>query len=341
MHPPFPHGHLQPGPGAPQPKRRRMRTVAFAALAVVVAVAITAGGVFAGLRLADPDTEAEPARDAPGVVRLYLDALASGAAETALNLGYRQSAGSKALLTATVLRRQLEKAPITQIKVDSTAFVGEYGKTYVRASAKFGEVHSEAEIPMRQVNGTWKLENSFIDADSHAGTNAKSIFAILRILGEPAPSSGKFQVFPGFVSIESMTPNVAVSEQPKLFLDGLIHSSVTFTPAVALTDVGRTAVNNAVSAYISKWTNDPYRSGFDYQSKDIVPTSVRTTGPTVVDWTQTNFKIQTLFLVPVIAAGTVPVSATTRSGAPYSGSLRVQVGGSVDLSKDPPEFLGN
>lgn len=341
MHPPAPHGHPHFGAAAPEPKRDKTRTVLIAGLAVVVAIAIVAGGVFAGLRLAGRDSDEAPPRDAPAVVRLYLDALASGAAETALGLGYRQPGGSKTLLTSTVLRKQLEKAPITDIKVASTSFVGEYGKTYVRASAKFGEVLSEADIPMRQVNGSWKLENSFVDADSHSGSNARSIVAILRILGEPASSSGKFQVFPGFVAIESMTQNVSVTEQPTLFLDGLVISSVSFTPAVALTDVGRTAVNDAIAAYVSKWTNDPYRSGYDYQSKDIVPTSVRTTGPTVVDWTQTNFKIESLFLVPVIASGTVPVSATTRSGAPYTGSLRVQVGGSVDLSKNPPEFIGN
>ncbi|RDB47718.1 hypothetical protein [Tsukamurella tyrosinosolvens] len=341
MHPSSPNQYPGLGAPSPGPRRGRKKHLLVIGIAIVAAIAVVAGGVFAGLRLASPDSEQEPPRDAPRVVRLYLDALAAGAAETALGLGYRQSGGSKTLLTSAVLRRQLAQAPITDIKVASTSFVGEYGKTYVRASAKFGGVLSEADIPMRQVNGTWKLENSFVDADSYSGSNAKSIFAILRILGESASSSGKFQVFPGFVTIESMTPNVAVTEQPKLFLNGLVTSSVQYTPAVALTDVGRTAVNNAVAAYIATWTNDPYRSGFDYQSKDLVPTSVRTTGPAVVDWTQTNFKIETLYLVHVIAAGTVPVSATTRSGAPYAGSLRVQVGGSVDLSKNPPEFLGS
>ncbi|WP_133298507.1 hypothetical protein [Tsukamurella pulmonis] len=341
MHPQPPYGHNGFGTSSGGPNGKRTKTLVLAVLAFVVAVVIVAGGVFAGLRLANGNDGDEPPRDAPAVVRFYLDALASGAADTALSLGYRQSGGSKSLLTSQVLKKQLAEAPITEIKVDSTSFVGEYGKTYVRASAKFGGVKSEADIPMRQVNGEWKLENSFIDADSHSGANPRSIYAILRILGEPASSSGKFQVFPGFVSIESMTPYVSVTEQPTMLLNGLVNTSVSFKPSVALTDTGRTAVSDAVATYVSKWTNDPYRSGYDYQSKDLVPTSVRTTGPVVLDWARTNFKIESLYLVPVVAAGTVPVSATTRSGAPYTGSVQVTVGGSVDLSKNPPEFLGN
>jgi len=145
----------------PPPKNRRRLVLAVVAACVVLAVVLVV--VIVASSRGDGGFSGGGASTPQDAAKGYLEALAHGDAAAAL--AYGQSVpGSKDLLTADVLARQLKAAPITDVKVlDDGSPVGDDARVHV--SAKFGSQVSDTKLTMRKTNGTWKLVDPAVKLD--------------------------------------------------------------------------------------------------------------------------------------------------------------------------------
>jgi hypothetical protein len=238
---------LRAGPGygrTPAPRRRRRAAVIVGGLVAVAAVAVAA--VLVINRSSVPDGP----RSASEAVRLYVEALARGDADGALALANDKPADTS-LLTDEILRRQLAKAPISDIKILSSP-----NESSVHVSAKFGDQISDTTIAVTPPapGQPWKLDHAAV-AIKTAGAAAPALAASISLFGVPVPKSGVAYVFPGWQDLGTTNPYVTVKSilaQPVL-LNGLVTvGSMNLLPKFTITDTGKAATTAAITAALTQ-----------------------------------------------------------------------------------------
>ncbi len=342
-YPPAPPGPQAPGagwpgapgmaPGAPYgppPQRSRKGLIiglSVGAVVLLVVVAVVLVMAFSGGGKGSTGGEA---------MTNYLEALAAGDAEKALSYGVDQP-GSTELLTDEILKKQIEKMPITDITIlndDTKDFAG-MGRVHV--SAKFGEKVSDETISLKKSDKDWKLEQAAIKLEPSTSSNndaQKTLTLFGKEIGDKT-----FYVFPGWLDIGSNNPNLKVTSDP-LLLNGLSYSSFyKLNIEFDVSDQGRQAVNDGIKAALEKCTKThelspsgcPQRISRSEAAENTVNWGMPDLSPIETDlFSEYNLTLR--------FSGEVdwPLSAKKRDGSDVTGTVTTYISGTADLSTSPP-----
>ena len=185
---------------------------------------------------------------AADAVKGYLEALARGDAEAALSYSDKDPASD--FLTDDVLKKQIAKWPITNIRIlnaDSTdAATGR-----VHASATFGTTISEARMRLTRKNSRWYLDAAAIMLPQNPSPDESD--KTLAVFGKPFGQTRQY-VFPGWVDIASSNPYVDATANPKtqsLLLNRLMAREHYLQADFAI-DNGEKAVIDATVAALAQ-----------------------------------------------------------------------------------------
>ncbi|MBU8809530.1 hypothetical protein KL953_11550 [Mycolicibacterium goodii] len=361
---PFPGGafhnpqnaHSQDGPtsfGAPAfelptfnsaPPKKRRRLFGIVAGAVVGVVVLVVGIVmFTGDSGSD-------AKTASGAVEGYLKALAKGDAEKALSFGINEPP-DKTYLTDEVLRKQLDKMPITDIKI-----VGEDANS-VHFLANFGDQPVDQELSVKQGgDGLFKVQYTTYSLN-FGKDEAKGSTALLdsfSIFGEPLPESGIAYLFPGAIEVTTSNPYLKLDYRRDAYLPSWIPFLEPEEDAdfeLAITEEGKKAADKAIMDAMIECAKSTSPGppncpqGEAYVGRNLVEGSAHWTAPTNTD--KIRLSIEPAFLGGGLDGhatvnGAVDFKLTARGVDPSydmtDETVRVEVGGYVDFTKNPPTY---
>lgn len=311
--------------------------VAVAAATVVAAAAIITAVVY---RSGDEDL-VPPAE----VVAAYLRALAAGDADAALALG--AATPRSTLLTDDVLKRQLEKLPITDVHVDGEQATPATNaeRVYVKASASFGGTRSEGLIQVVRTSTSWKLASAFLNARTGAPRNNTHgmAFDTLTVFGQPA-TDGLVAMFPGALSVSTTTPFLDVTQPTPILLDRLRWGEQLneLNIVFSLNDAGKQATAAAVNAWLTACMTPgtPPAGPCDKIDQSLtmggmaLAGSARLTGPITLGQFTTTFD-QSLQVAAIVNSANVPFVAQRPDGSTIAGNYGAFTT-PVDLGENPP-----
>jgi len=268
-------------------------------------------------------------------VKGYLEALAKGDAEAALAYSDDQPA-SKEFLTDDVLKQQIAKWPITNIRIlsddDGT---GGLGMAQVHVAANFGEKTSDATIQVKKNNGRWRLDSAALKLQPSPGAASQAAARTLTLFGKPINDNTVY-VFPGWVEVGSTNPYLDVKAQP-LLLDTLSSYTPWIQADFTLNDKGNKAVIDAITAAYASC-----QQSHQLAPPPPCPASISNSDGSLTDGT-VNWGVADLSQVKVMGFDpyrlqmrffgqvTIPITAPGTSG-----SLTPWANGTADLSKVPP-----
>lgn len=252
-------GYGQPAPTnpygqPPTPGRKSRKPLVIAA--VIVLVLAVAGGVgwkFFGSSGSGPGN----AGSAADAVKGYLEALARGDANGALAYSNDQPA-SKDFVTDDILKKQIAKWPITNIRIlndESTPLNSVTGFSRVHVAVNFGDKTSDTTLTAKKQDGRWGLSHATVKLDTTAGVGSQELPNTLTMFGKPL--NGKtIYVFPGFLDVASSNTNIAVTTKP-ILLDGLATggTSAYLAATYEVSDAAKAAILNGVKAVTDTCTN--------------------------------------------------------------------------------------
>ncbi|QRY48254.1 DUF4878 domain-containing protein [Mycolicibacterium boenickei] len=348
---PFPGGgpafgspSFQP-PSYRAPAKNRRKLFGIIAGAVVVVVAVVVGiVVFVGDSGSDATT-------ASGAVKGYLKALAKGDAEKALSFGINEPP-DKTFLTDEVLKKQIEKMPITDVRI-----VGEDGNT-VHVLANFGDQALDEEIPVKQSSdGLFKVEyptySLNFGKDKSKGSSA--VLESVSIFGTPLPASGIAYLFPGAIEVTSANPYIDL----KYRRDAYLLSGTSYKEPeeradfeLNVSEEGTKAADKAILDAMTECAksnslappNCP-QGGAYFSRSLLVDGTARWTPPTNTDKVKLRMGAQVLGdgldgHADVSGAVDFQLSAqgTDPSFSVTNENVRIELRGYVDLTKNPPTY---
>jgi hypothetical protein len=318
-----------PPPFGPPPPRNRkpliiMLSVGGAAVLVtliVVAVVSASGSGGSG--------------SAGDAVKGYLQALSRGDAKAALSYSSDQPA-SQELLTDEILKKQVAKWPITDIKILNDD--GGYGFGRVHVSARFGNQVSDETIPVKKSGKKWKLEHAAVKLDPSIGAVNNKAMKTLTVFGKRVASSPLY-VFPGWVDLGSDNPSLKVDAKRPFLLNDLMSGNTYFTDVeFALSDKGSSAISSAISSALRECTDSSQLSPPNCPQrvfKAELVDGTATWGTPNINGLET--RLDPYRLTAMISGEVVfPLKAETRSGDTWKGTYTLYMSGDADLSQDPP-----
>lgn len=274
-------------------------------------------------------------KSSPGeAVKGYLEALAKGDAATALSYSNDEPA-SKDLLTDEILQKQIDKWPITDIRILNDD--GGYGLGRVHVSAKFGDQTSDETISVKKSGKTWKLEHAAIKLGAHLSVNDEAE-KTLTVFGNSISDSPAY-VFPGWVDIGSDNPNLKVELKKPLLLNQVgLSGEAYLTPEFSISDKGNRAITSAIRSELDKCTSSTSLSPRDCPQRvykyELVDGTAAWGPPDI-----SGLKIEASgYNLEARINGQVvfPLTARTRSGDTWNGTVTSSVFGKADLKQDPP-----
>lgn len=315
-------------PGAPRNRKPLIIGLSVGAavlvIVVIVVIALSSGGGGKG--------------NAGDAVKGYLEALARGDAQSALTYSTDQPA-SKDFLTDDVLKRQIARWPITDIKILDDNSAHSFGYAQVHVSAKFGDNTSDVTMSIKKSGKDWKLDHSAIKVDTlNAGLDQAAV-KTATFFGRPVGSAPAY-IFPGWVDVGSTNSNLAVAPKKPFLLDNLTVSGSYFNDLdFKLSDKGLSATASAISAALAACTQsnllrpvDCPQHAYDYDLADGTavwgPPDVGGVKITVFD----PYRLEANFAGQV----TFPLTAKTRSGDTKTSVVNAFVSGTADESQTPP-----
>lgn len=352
--PPFPGA--APGfdaPGAPPyqlptyhstPPKNRRKLFGIVAGAVVAVVVLIAGiVVFVGESSSD-------AKTASGAVEGYLKALAKGDAEKALSFGINEPP-DKTYLTDEVLRKQLDKMPITDIEI-----LGEDSNS-VHFLANFGDQPVDQEIAVKQGgDGLFKVQypTYSLNFGKDKAQGSTALLNSFDIFGKPLPESGIAYLFPGAIEVTTSNPYLTLDYRR----DSYVPSGIAFLEPeedadfeLSISEEGEKAADKAIlDAMIecAKSTSPgppDCPQGAAYIGRNLVEGSARWTAPTNTN--KVRLSIEPSFLGGGLnghatVSGAVDFTLTAQGIDPMydmrDETVRVEMSGYVDFTKNPPTY---
>jgi hypothetical protein len=280
------------------------------------------------------------------VVAAYLHALAAGDADAALALG-AATPPSTTLLTSEVLKRQLEKLPITDVHVDGEQATPatNANRVFVKAAASFGGKRSDGLIEVVRTSSSWKLASAFLNAHTGAPRNSLHRMAsdTLTVFDHPV-TDGLVTVFPGALSVSTTTPFLDVTQPPPILLDRLRWGDEPneLNVVFSVNDAGKRATVAAVTAWLTACMTPgtPPAGPCDKIDQSLtmggmaLAGSARLSGPISLGQVTTTFD-QSLRVVAAINSATVPFLAQRPDGGSVAGNFGAFTT-PVDLGQNPP-----
>lgn len=325
------------------PSSKRGRRILLGSGAAAVVIAVVAGTVIAvggggGEYSGGTDTASE-------AVTAYLEALQRGDAETALSLG-REQPPDTSMLTDAILKKQMEKFPITDVKVLGDIPTAD-GGALVHVIAKFGGVDSDESIKLEkppQGEG-WKLKTAAMAVEFKLENTNPALAKDITVWGEPVPKSRKAYVFPGAVEFGSSNPAIEVGNSPAVgatdpSLYEVAYMSDAIYPDFKVSDHGRQMVKDELKKALDECADstslEPPKCPNKAARSDFVPDSAKWTAPEDVDNFTINFMDAKTGEVTIIGNAEFGVSVRTRSGETESGTFLTTIYGNADMTKVPP-----
>jgi hypothetical protein len=269
-----------------------------------------------------------------------MDALARGDAKAALELGASEPANGD-LLTEDILKKQIALAPIRDVQIMEETPHEEGDGVAVKVAARIGDQRTEGQINVAPVDGAWKLNSAFVDAEpSGVIDNEWSIGHVLRIFDKPLDETGIFYAFPGALEVHTTSPYIDVNKPAPLGLDlgNIFPQHPEFD--ISLNDRGRPAAEQAMRAWITKCyspgpKNPPCAklTGFE---PEYDSTTIQLTAP--LDLSGLKYEYNGGFFY-VMVTGAVPnVNFTVRQnsdGQTVPLIVDLTIANRIDMSKDP------
>ena len=335
----------QTPPSGPPKNRKPLIITATATVAVLAVIAVVV--VFLMSNGKD-GVSFNPNGSPTEVAKAYLEALARGDAQSALDLSATQPASTE-LLTNDILKLQLEKLPITEIEVLGEERKPEDDKrtSAVKVAAKLGGQRTEGKLDMVVVDNEWKLSAGFVDAtiEKPALTLKKETVDSLRVFGKPLLSTGHFYVFPGYLQMSASTPYLTINDMPPTTFDdaSAMGQPTEAEPKYSMTDAGRKAAVDAIQAWAVKCFNPGDNKGDCEHAhnpswvNDYDIATMRVTGP--IDLTDASVRLGDDASGPTVYTSHVRIPVTiAKKGGELADvdSITVSDRLQVNLGVDPP-----
>ncbi|ORX08494.1 DUF4878 domain-containing protein [Mycolicibacillus trivialis] len=327
--PGYPPAGAAPWQGGPPPSRNRKPLfIGLAITGVVVLVAAVIAVVTLG---GGGGKDGTPGEALTG----YLEALSRGDAEAALSYGLDQP-GSTDLLTDEILKKQIEKMPISDIQILSDDAASFISMASVHVRVKFGDKVSDETIQMERSDKQWKLKQAAIKIEPPTRTRDTPM-ETLTLFGKPVDSAA--YVFPGWLDLASTNKNLKVDSEPML-LNGFSYASFSsLNVEFDLSDQGRQGVMTAIKAAITECNksralsppNCPQRVSRSEAAENTVEWGMPDLSPLKLDsFSQYDMSVR--------FDGTVdwPLKAKKRDGGDVTGTVSTTIYGKADVSTSPP-----
>lgn len=331
-----------PPTGAPIPPKSRKRL--FLALAAVIIVGAVG---FVGYRINSGDgiagigaTQNLSAKD---TVQQYLQALADGDAAKALSFGSSQPASTD-LLTNDVLAKQNARMPVTNIRVLDEDTTGEsIGISRVHVAVNFGPSVDDSQLSLKKNgDGVWKLDNAAIKLSAPLGSDSIKAMQSLTVFGKKL-DSGPLYVFPGFVQVGSSNDYLDVTAEP-LGLKDLGAYGAYLDAKVTLNDDGRQAVSDQLTDAFANCERSRALDPPGCPTK-VSPYDAADAIDGTVTWGKADLsgvKIGDLspydMTVYLTGKATMSLSFQTTDGGTKQGTVNAYIGGSADMTTNPPRL---
>lgn len=339
--PPPPPGWGPPGtpergpqfPVQPRTGRRHRKallvTVGAGVAVIVVIVIVGAFTLFGG-------GGGSGASSPSAAVKGYLEALARGDAEAALSDGADQPA-SKELLTDDILKKQVEKMPISNVRIlgDNASDASGMGQVHVTVS--FGDQSSDSTLAVKKADGRWKLDAAAVRLDFTRFTATNQAMETLTAFGKPVGKSVAY-VFPGWIDWGSSNKNISAKGKPVLLESLASSAGAAVLPTLSVSEAGRADIIAAVKQRLDTCA----------QSKSLMPEQCpqKMFMPGIVDgtvaWQPPDANNAEIRFIPLKMSALVTMQTTfgftaqTRDGSSVTGSAPAILIGEADLSQSPP-----
>jgi hypothetical protein len=340
---PYPPG---PGGGWQPPKSRKPFYVTIGAAAAVLVVVGVIIAVLVSTRGGGGEPGVPPG-GATDVAKAYLEALSRGDAKTALSYG-ASAPESTDLLTDEVLKKQLDKAAITDIEIlgEDNPPGADQKNTAVRVAAKLGGKRTESKLAMVHVDGGWKLSSAAVNVGTLAGNVDVSPDRTLLIFGKPIDKSGHFYVFPGYFELTTSTPYLVVNQPGPTTFDQL-NGGMFLELKWSMPDSAKPAIEDAVRAYLTKcytpgnkpdYCNDVV-GGRDWEDYDVDTISL--TGPINLSGLKITYDGVLRYAMVMGDLNDIPITVRRKADGQTVPLLAgVWFTQQVDLTEDPPVVVG-
>ncbi|MFT3900250.1 MAG: hypothetical protein QM728_08410 [Gordonia sp. (in: high G+C Gram-positive bacteria)] len=339
---PPPGGAVPPGPGAPgvyaapgapgvpgpppAPKNNSTKWIVGGLATFLVVSLVAIGGIFLLT-----NKKSAPAGD---TVKAYLQALAAGDANKALSFGAGEP-GSKELLTNEVLKKQIAKAPITDIRIledQTTKSSISFGSVHV--SVKFGSKTSDETLYMKKKDGKWKLDNAAVKLKvSSVGGRTQAYTVMGKQLTD---NDTTLYLFPGWAGIAPLNPNFSVNTDVIFGLKDLSYANLSSSDVKPnVSPAGIAAAEKAIRDRIAECV----------QSKEAAPANcpnkLRGSNAASVSWkmpalTPTTFKDYTFYEYKLSLTYYSVDLVFPYTAGPEAGESKAYSIIEADLTKSPP-----
>ncbi|QZH62631.1 hypothetical protein K1X22_13610 [Mycolicibacterium farcinogenes] len=306
-------------------------------VAVVVGIVSFSGGGAGGIGGGGAST-------ATDAVKGYLDALSKGDANAALAFGSDQPA-SKDFLTDDVLKQQIAKWPITNIRILNANETGDMAQVHVVAN--FGDQTSDQTLMVKKQDGGWKLSGAAAKINLTASaltTNpvtGQPLPALpVSLFGKPISGSSVVYVFPGWLELGSANKYLSVTAQRPVLLEGLVAQGVAIPAGlqVQLSDAGSEAAKKAVADAVAECAKStqlsPPGCPQSVPNPMLVDGTAHWEAPADLSGLQYTFMSLDMGL-RVMGTAEWKLTANSTDGTPMQGTPLVPMMGQIDMTQEP------
>ncbi|MUL66429.1 hypothetical protein BOO86_18290 [Mycobacterium sp. CBMA 234] len=328
------------------PKKRKRWPLAVGAILVVLVV-VGAGLYFftplgskgSGGSL-NPFASGQDDGKTPGdVVKGYLEALSRGDADAALSYSGEEPA-SKDFLTNDILKQQIAKMPISDIRILNVDTRPMGTSSTVHVAMNFGGKPLDFNMFLpRTSGGPWRLKQAAIKVDfSSEKSDYPGVLKGMTVFGKEIGDS-PVSLFPGYIEIGTANPNLRVGAKPLGFDEVGSPTKSGITMGFGLSDAGKQTAKDAVTAAFASCAQshaakppapclaEAYSS---YQDGSLNWGPADISGLKVLQFDPKTMKIR------IDGQVTIPISGLDTDGQPEQGNARTSGAYLVDISKTPP-----
>ncbi|BBX06941.1 hypothetical protein MAIC_17440 [Mycolicibacterium aichiense] len=303
-------------------------------VAVLVVAAIVAVIVFGSGGPGNPKTAGD-------VVKAYLEALARGDANEALSYTNDEPA-SKDFLTDDILKQQIAKWPITNIRIlnDDADSSIEMGSVHV--AANFGDQTSDENIHVKKSGGEWKLDHAALKLKFISSQDQKALSTVT-LFGKSIDPKKETYVFPGWIDLGNS--NEYITQEPlkrPLLLGELGYGGLTTSlmPQFDISDKGIAVsmdlVKSAIANCASSKQLQPPNCPQGVRDSSLVDGTAVWTAPADLSELKASYFDPEKMTERVHGPLDFQLTAQSTSGGTKSGTVYSYITATVDLTTNPP-----
>lgn len=325
-------------PYGPPPQRNRTGVILALVGALVVVIAIVV--VVVVVTTTGSGKSATPA----DAVRGYLEALARGDADAALSYSSDEPA-SKEFLTDDILKKQIGKWPITDIRILDDTATASMGTVHV--AVKFGDQTSDETLFLEQKDGEWKLKQAAIKLDiGQTRSYDEAAMKTLTLFGKQIGDDSVVYVFPGWVDLGNSNKNLTMkrNNDTPFLLNELRGFGIGTTLSLTfdISDKGRSATDQALRDFLSNCAKSnklaPPNCPQKANEPGLVDGTVAWTAPSDISGVTLGLLDPKTLSTRLFGTVKYGISVKTVEGGTKTGVATVFLSGSADLTSSPPKI---